>query len=366
MATINGDPPLTSAPAGIVPPPAGPAPNTTPRAGFWRHPAVLIALVALLLLGWQWVETRARISRLQEEVARRLAEADSIAKESRGLAKQSAESVEAAYAKLGALESKLDDAQSQQASLEGMYQEVTRTRDERLLAEVEHAINIALQQLQLAGNIPGALIALQSADAQLARMDRPQFLALRKALAHDIDRLKAVPIADVTGLSLKLENLVSMVDGLPLAFENAATPAPEPEKPGPTGLLGDIWKEFRSLMRIERLDRPDPVLLAPEQAFFLRENLKLRLLNARLALLQRDAGTFRDDLRAAQGWIERYYDGRAKTVQNAQATLRQLSGSEITLEVPVLNETVAALGSTRVSPEAANSVPAAPARKPGR
>lgn len=329
------------------------------RGVSWRHPAVIIALVAVVLLGWQWVETRSRLSGLYDELARRLSEGDSVAKESRGMARQSQESVDALHAKLGALESKLDEAQGQQAALESMYQEVTRTRDERVLAEVEHAINIALQQLQLGGNVPGALIALQSADAQLARADRPQFLALRKALARDIDRLKLVQVPDLSGIALKLENVVSAVDALPLAFEgkpHASVHAAE-QPPTPQGVLGglaaDVWRELKGLVRVERLDRPDPVLLAPDNAFFLRENLKLRLLNARLALLQRDVRTFTDDLRQAHAWIEQHFDQQAKSVQNSLATLKQLSGSGISLDLPVLNETVAALAATRVGPERA-------------
>ena len=353
-----------------------PALTAPPRArahgAAWRHPALVVALVAVALLGWQWLETRSRLADLHAELAQRLSEGDSVAKESRGMARQSQESVEALHAKLGALEAKLDEAQGQQAALESMYQEVTRTRDERVLAEVEHAINIALQQLQLAGNVSGALISLQSADAQLARADRPQFLVLRKALAHDIDRLRAVSVPDLSGMALKLENVVGAVDALPLMFEEKPSGAASGAARQETGargllgsLLGDLWTELKSLVRIERLDRPDPSLLSPSNAFFLRENLKLRLLNARLALLQRDARTFGDDLRMAQAWIERHYDTRTKATQNVAATLKQLSGSAITLDLPVLNETVAALSATRVGPQqAAERVgPAAPKAK---
>ena len=104
-------------------------------------------------------------------------------------------------------------------------------------------------------------------------------------------------------------------------------------------------------MRIQRFDREEPALLAPGQAFFLRENLKLRLLNARLALLARDQWTFRNEVRQAQIWVDRYFDGRDKTVQTAQASLRQLAATEINIELPSLNETLSAIKNFKLGQE---------------
>jgi uroporphyrin-3 C-methyltransferase len=109
-----------------------------------------------------------------------------------------------------------------------------------------------------------------------------------------------------------------------------------------------FWGEVRSLVRIQRFDRDEPALLAPGQVFFLRENLKLRLLNARLALLARDQWIFRSELKQARYWLERYYDEREKSVQAAQLALRQLSGAEINIELPNLNESLSAIKSFRL------------------
>jgi uroporphyrin-3 C-methyltransferase len=106
---------------------------------------------------------------------------------------------------------------------------------------------------------------------------------------------------------------------------------------------------MRGLIRVERLiaaRRPT----SPNQAFFLRENLKLRLVNARLALLQRDGRSFREDLRQARDWLERYFDRRAKPVQNAIATLNSLAATDLSIDAPGLNETLAALRSNRLRP----------------
>ena len=329
-----------------------PTPRQRLRAVLSR-PAVLIAVASLLLLGWQWLETRSRLSDLQHELAQRLLEGQTIAGEARSAARQNAENLQALTAKVGALETRLAEAQSQQLALEAMYQELSKTRDERLLAEIEQAVAIAAQQLQLAGNVEAALIALQSADARLARAGQAQFLPVRKLLNRDMDRLKALPMADIAGIALKLEGTVAAIDTLPLAFEQRGRPAETAaaaKKPANwwQALGLDLWAEIRALVRIERVDAADPALLSPNQAFFLRENLKLRLINARLALLARDGRSFREDLRQARDWLERYFDRHAKPVQSAVANLNALAATDLTLELPSLNETLTALRSGKL------------------
>jgi uroporphyrin-3 C-methyltransferase len=346
-ASSSQEPPaLPEAPAArSEPPPAAAAVAPSPTL---PRVALAIALLALAVAGWQWWETRGRADTLHSELAQRLAEGDGVAKESRIVARQAQEAVSALQAKVGVLEARLGDSQSQQVALEAMYQELTRNRDDRVLAEVEQTVNLAVQQLQLAGNVEAALIALQSADARLARTEQAQFIPLRRALIQDIERLKALPLVDVPGLSIKLDGVVSAVDRMPLAFEGkprseAAAAPPAAEQGFWSRLAADLWRELSQLIRIERLDRPDPAVLSPQNAFILRENLKLRLINARLALLQRDSRTYREDLKQAQAWIERYFDVRSQPAQDATDQLRQLSGAELKLELPTLDDTLTAL-----------------------
>ncbi|MDP1983618.1 MAG: uroporphyrinogen-III C-methyltransferase [Sulfuritalea sp.] len=333
--------------------------DTSPAAatgkGGWRdvlrRPALRVALLAIVIVVAQWVDTRMQVGSLQQELARRLGEGDAVAKEGRTLARQGQETLAALQAKVGALEAKLAETQSQALALEAMYQELSSTRDERVLAEVEQAVVIAMQQLQFAGNVEAALIALQGADARLARTVQPQFLPARKLIARDIERLKGTPGANISGLSLKIESVVAAVDSLPLAYEQR--PKPLVAKPATAARsatadywreLGvDLWREFRQLVRIERVDQADPTLLAPNQSYFLRENLKLRLLNARLALLQRDGKVFREEIRQSREQLDRYFDGRAKPVQAAQSTLGVLATTDVSFDLPGLAETLTAL-----------------------
>jgi uroporphyrin-3 C-methyltransferase len=308
---------------------------------------VLAAIVAGL-----WLDTRGRIGATQEELARRLRDIESETRDARALGRQNQEALREALAKLGALDTRLAESQNQQLALEALYQELARNRDEWQLAEIEQVLAIAQQQLQLSGNVRAALLALQLAESRLSRVDRPQFLPVRRALTRDIDRLKSLPVLDVPGLSLAIDRLIASVDAMPLAFDErverpaaakAAKSAPGAEENFFARLGGEVWKELRQLVVVRKVEAPEPPLLLPQQAWFLRENLKLRLLNARLALLTRDEAGYREDLRVAQAWIQRYFDARAKTSQGALAQMRQLSSASISFEPPSIVDSLEAV-----------------------
>jgi uroporphyrin-III C-methyltransferase len=339
-----------SPPTTLNPPPRSPAPT---RFSPW----LLVAVAALALAGWQWFETRHKLVDVQEQVARRLAEADAAGKEDRGALKQMREQVESLQGKLGAADARLTEFQSQSEALQALYQDLARSRDDSGLLEAEQAIMLAGQQLQLAGNVPAAILALRTAEARLAGVDRPQVLPLRKALAHDLERLTALPTVDLAGTSVRIEQVLGAIDKLPLAMDARPSEAGqksdrEQSVPWWQRTGSEIWRELKGLVRIQRFDREEDVLLAPGQAYFLRENLKLHLLNARLALLSRDQVTFRGELKAAGDGLARHFDGNDKGVQAAQETLRQLLTTEVVVEVPRLDETQAALSSLRSGKDA--------------
>jgi uroporphyrin-III C-methyltransferase len=306
-----------------------------------RAPLLLLIAVVLAtaLATLFWLDARGRIGATQEELARRLRDIEADAREARSIARQSQE---------GAREARLAESQSQQLALEALYQELSRNRDEWQLAEIEQVLAIASQQLQLAGNVRAALLALQLAEARLAKSDRPQFLPVRRALARDIERLKALPVLDVAGMSARIDSMVAAVDSLPLAFdersERPAAGAKEVTDKGFWSRLGsEVWGELRQLVVIRQVGSNEAPLLPPPQAYFVRENLRLRLLNARLSLLTRDEAGYREDLRAAQAWIQRYFDARSKQAADASAQLKQLSATSISFEMPTISESLEAV-----------------------
>jgi len=319
-----------------------------------RSRLALLTLFAVILAAGLaalfWLDARQRIGGTQEELARRLRDIEGDVREARSTARQSQELLREAQAKIGQLESRLAESQSQQLALEALYQELSRNRDEWQLAEIEQVLAIASQQLQLAGNIRAALLALQLAEARLARADRPQFVPIRRALARDIERVKALPAVDVAGMSARIDALVAAVDSLPLAFderserEPAAKSGPADAERGFWSRLGsEIRSELRSLVVVRQVNTPDPPLLPPTQAYFLRENLRLRLLNARLSLLMRDEAGYREDMRAAQAWVRRYFDTRSKQTADALAQLKTLSSALLSFEMPSISESLEAV-----------------------
>ena len=341
--------------------PASPQSSTAPRRGALLRnagPALWIAALALAFAAWQWYDSRSEIGALRQETAKKLAEADAQAGGSRLIAEQAREAMAAVQVKLGVLESKLAESQNQQLALESLYQELSRNRDEWAYAEIEQSLALASQQLALAGNVKAALIALQTADTRLQRMDQPQLTALRKAINGDIARLKAAPRVDTLAISTRLDALIAQVDKLPLAMEMRPQPEPPPAAaPGAGGdnpwtrFWRDIWTELRGLIRVQQMDKPDAALLAPSQAFFLRENLRLRLIGARLALLARDATSYKADLKSARDWLNRYYYTRSSNVAHALAVLRDLHDAEVGIEAPEISATLEAMRNLRAARE---------------
>ena len=307
-------------------------------------------LLAAALATVFWLDARQRIDATQQELARRLRDIEADAREARSVARQSEEAQRETRTKLAQLEARLAESQSQQLALEALYQELSRNRDEWQLAEIEQVLAIASQQLQLAGNVRAALLALQLAEQRLARADRPQFVPIRRALARDIDRLKTLPTLDLAGMTMRIDSLAAQVDKLPLAFDERAEPGPPAKDTAAaesrgfwSRLSSEVWNELRQLVVVRQVGNAEPPLLPPSQAYFVRENLRLRLLNARLSLLARDEAGYREDLRVAQRWIQRYFDPRSKQTADALNQLKQLSSTTVSFELPTINESLEAV-----------------------
>ena len=306
--------------------------------------ALLIAALAMAAAAWSWFDSRERIRDLKTELGRRLAETGKEVSETRLLARNADDAMRQVSEKVAHIESKMATSQQQQLSLEALYKDLSQGRDQWALAEIEQVLLTAAQQLQLAGNVKAAIIALEGADTRLQRLNKPQFTALRRAIAADLANLRAVPSLDEVGASARIEALVARHASWPLASAQGSEAAPAPRAGRQTTDIGqELWAELKRLVQIRRIDGNEAVLLPPDQAYFLRENLRLRLLSARLALLSQDQAAFRSDLNAVSQMLGRYFNTRDAGVADALKEVTRLSSLQIAQKLPGIDASLAAL-----------------------
>ena len=344
------------------------------RGGPWTVVAGLILLsLALLTLAVAW-RAQQRVNNIEQELVRRQQDSQGQSAEARLLAKQAQDGSLEASAKVALLEARVAEVAIQRGQLEDLIQSLSRSRDENLLVDVEAGIRVAQQQSNITGSAEPLVAVLRQADERLARYSQPRLEGVRRAIARDLDRVRAVGVADIPSLVIKLDEAVRLVDELPLLSTAeprhaavAASISPAASSPGTAGKPGQlgqlasaeawaqawsdgwraasqrVWAEARSLIRLTRIDRPEAMLLAPEQAFFLRENLKLRLLNARLALLSRQFDTAQSDLQIAQTSLDRYFDRNSRRTGLATDLVKQVAVQSRQVVLPRPDDTLAAL-----------------------
>jgi len=334
-------------------------PHDNPIANFIARMSVtqMTLCVVFVLFVWQWFDAHHQMDIMQQQLARSLAEMDGNNKASQLLVTQGQEATRELSAKVALLEAHYAEAQNQRAALENLYQALSSSRDETVLAQVEQMLLIAGQQLQLSANVKAALIAMQQADDYLKRMDRASLNGLRKSISRDMDKLRALPNVDVPGINLRLDNLIASVDTLPLSQDfhqsqkSEKLPNSEESESGWQKLLHEIWDDAKQLVRIENMQKQELPLLSPTQIFFLRENLKLRLLSARLALLTRDEASFKHDIQEAQEWVTHYFDTQNENGKVASLTLKSLRASNISIELPDVSASLEAVRNYRITRE---------------
>ena len=368
--TETPTPPEIAAPGA---PAAAPVERASPAlkpAQLWVAAAVLGVLCAAgLWLAWQ---TQQRVRGLEQELVRRQQQTQGQSAEAQMLAKQAQDGARETAAKLALLEARVGEVAVQRGQIEDLIQSLSRSRDENLLVDIDSALRVSMQQSALTGSVEPLVATLKQSDERLARYSQPRLEGVRRAIARDLDQVKSMGVIDIAALTIKLDEAIRMVDELPLlsqAESRKEAPRPAPASASAAwpsqrsasdadatlpvwlqpwiarwdGLTERVWREARGLVRVTPIDHPEAMLLAPEQAYFLRENLKLRLLNARLALLSRQFDTAQSDLQVAQSVLDRYFDRSSRRTQLAADLIRQVASQARQIGLPRPDNTLAAL-----------------------
>lgn len=335
---------------------------TDTNASVWKNNLVkwvfagvaVLALIGALVSVW----TVFKLNGIQEILAKQTSDVSTQAVEARVSAKQAEELARDTAARLAVTDAKLSEVSLQRAQLEDLMQSLSRSRDENLVVDIESAIRLAQQQSQLTGSVQPLLAALQSSQLRLTKVAQPRLAPVSRAIVRDIEQIKATPVTDTPTLLIKIDELVRAVDNLALlnavgtsVANNAATkPAPETlswaraismswwEK-----MLNDLWRNAQGLVRISRIDKPEASLLAPEQSYFVRENLKLRLLNVRLAVLARHFESAQADMNQVTRDLNKYFDVVSGQGPLTLTLAREVLAQSKNTEIPRIDATLAAL-----------------------
>jgi len=346
---MNPDPAAETAAIEAAPPVADASlpltPKTPPRWVFMSVAAVSVLALLVSALLWQ------KLSSIQELLARQSADAAAQSTEARAIAKQAQDLAREAAARVAVFDARLSEVTLQRTQLEELMQSLSRSRDENLVVDIDSAIRLAQQQAELTGSVEPLLAALKSASQRVSRAAQPRLTPLQRALAHDIDRVRSAAISDTPGLLVKLDELVRLSDELVLANAVATLHPPVAVKRATPEAAPAWWlrawqlvrDEANTLLRVSRVEQPEAALLSPEQSFFLRENFKLKLLNARLGLLARQLDSSRADLAAATISLNKYFDAGSRKTQLAATLMQQVQIQMKSLQIPRIDETLAAL-----------------------
>jgi len=321
--------------------------DAKPQIPWWLYFAALVAIAALLtsVLLWQ------KVQGMQENLARQSAEAVSQSTDAKGVSHHAQELAMETAAKLAVTDAKLAEVALQRAQVEELIQSLSRSRDENLVVDIDAAIRLAQQQAQLTGSIEPLVSALKMADVRLGRAAQPRLAPLQRAIARDMARVQNTPLSDTPALLVQFDELVLLADELPLANAVGQAAPAQTLARKPQEAVGDWWlrvlallrDEAKSLVRVSHIAEPEAALLSPEQSFFVRENFKLRILNARLGLMARQIAPARADVATAAASLARYFASDSRKTQTAAALLQQVQVKMRTLDVPRVDETLAAL-----------------------
>jgi uroporphyrin-III C-methyltransferase len=392
MNRVTDDPnaPMNTPPPMAVVPPATPAVpavvHAVPHAPrYWQLLAWIAAVafgvmsVAAFVSAWH---TQQRVKSLEQELVKRQQTSQNDATEARIAAKQALDSVRDLNGKVGVIDERVAESQMQRSQVEDLIQALSRSRDENVLADVEAGLRVAMQQALLTGSTDPIVTILKQSDERLARYNNPRLDRIRRAIARDLDRQRTASAVDVPSLTIRLDEAVRMIDELPLVSvperatasgraaaasaaaasrvtaaaraSAAASTAPAASMPAWVASVQHAWdafsvpffSELKQAVRVTSIEHPEAALMTPEQSVFLRENVKLRLLDARLSILSRQFDVAQADMQLAQAALERYFDHNSRRVAAASELLRQVSTQARQVSFPRPDETLAAISAT--------------------
>lgn len=236
------------------------------------------------------------------------------------------------------------------SSLTELRKQQPQGNEDWALSEIEYLLVIASHRLSLERDVNTALAAMEAAALRLQALSSPALIPVREQITADINKLRAVNTVDTAGLAIYLADLIERADDLPVrqpAEElQEATGDGEQEVAAESGwrnILGVFWRELKSLVVIKRSGEIRQALLLPDEEYFLVQNLRLELENARLAVLRHDTENLQTSIALILDWLRRYYETSDASVANIMDTLDKMQTLELQPEMPDINSSLETL-----------------------
>lgn len=347
--------------------------------------AIVFLLVALVAAGSAWFLQK-RFEHTGREIANQVQGLTSQLNEARQDSTQALGLAQSQSRRIAQLEQEQLETKNQFAALEQLWAGANKGMEDVMLAnDVDRLLTTANQQLRLAGNVNNAIVTLEAAQSLLVRADRARFAGVQRAISLDLDRLRAVPLIDITQLSSRLETLSALVARAPLLLPDAAAsviaseaqsvqrvPAPSGSAQAPSPVMTSeqqawwqlaldksiLWsksaaamvvREFAGVVSIQRVSDASALMMSPEQGALLRANLRTRVLTAQMALLMNQAPVWRAELAQVQQSLVSRFDPKATDTIAALRLVQELAAIQIAANLPSIKDSLSALESVRSS-----------------
>jgi uroporphyrin-3 C-methyltransferase len=347
--------------------------------------AIVFLLVAIVAAGGAWFLQK-RFEHTGREIANQVQGLTSQLTEARQDSTQALGLAQSQARRIAQLEQEQLEAKSQFVALEQLWAGTNKGMEDVMLAnDVDRLLTTANQQLRLAGNVNNAIVTLEAAQSLLVRADRARFAGVQRAISLDLDRLRAVPLIDITQLSSRLETLSALVARAPLLLPDAAapviaseaqsvprvsTPSGSAQAPSPALTAAEqtwwqraldqsiLWsksaaamvvREFAEVVSIQRVCDANALMMSPEQGSLLRANLRTRVLTAQMALLMNQAPVWRAELAQVQQSLVSRFDPKATDTIAALRLVQELAAMQIAASLPSIKDSLSALESVRSS-----------------
>ena len=296
--------------------------------------ATVLALLGLGASGFLFVQGQNVLKNQELEFNQKIDKAALGESENASLLKDNLNRQTAIQAELDRLNNGQKNNSDQILQTQKAYQELLKGRINWLVDEAESMLNTASQQLMLSGNLQGAVSVLEHIDSRLSRFEQPELIPIKQAISNDLAALKNRPYVDISATALRIDRLETGISGLPLVLDGVLKPGAAPVEAANSGTWWEnTWEKslnaLKGLVEVRHLDSNDAMLISPDQTYFIRENLRLRLLDARIALLQHNGEVYQSDLNNVEATVKQYFDSKSPATQSWLKELAELKALDV-------------------------------------